>query len=117
MYGLDDRDRLLTYIDGVFMPLARPAQACDVIVNVASFGSNDWNDDGGVCDGLKQVVMGPQCINIASHGFKCGQCGLDLDQATCERVGGIIYCPHCGSEVVKRINPDPGKVCGETDEN
>lgn len=117
MYGLDERDRLLTYIDGVFMPLARPAQACDVIVNVAGFGTNHWDDDGGVCDGLKQVVLGPQCINIAGHGFKCSQCGFDLAQDACERVGGIIYCPHCGSEVVKRINPDPGNVCGDSHEN
>ena len=37
MYGIEDRNNLITYIDGVFMPLARPAQASDVIVNIAGF--------------------------------------------------------------------------------
>lgn len=41
MYGIEDRDNLITYIDGVFMPLARPAQASDVIVNIAGFGTSD----------------------------------------------------------------------------
>ena len=115
MYGIEDRDNLLTYIDGVFMPLARPAQASDVIVNIACFGTDDWVGNDGVCEGLKSVIMGPQCINVASHGFKCGACGYDLNQEACERVGCIKYCPQCGSEVVKTINQDPGKVCGDND--
>ena len=113
MYGIDERNNLITYIDGVFMPLARPAQASDVIVNIAGFGIYDWDDDDGVCDGLKRVIMGPQCVNVAEHGFKCGACGYGLDQEACERVGGIKYCPQCGSEVVKTIDHDPGKTCGE----
>ena len=113
MYGIDERDRLMTYIDGVFIPLARPAQASDVIVNIAGFGTSDWDDPDGVCEGLKRVLMGPQCINVASLGFKCGACGYDLDREACELVGGIKYCPQCGSELVKSINPDPGKTCGE----
>lgn len=113
MYGIEERDNLLTYIDGVFMPLARPAQASDVIVNIAGFGTSNWDDPDGVCEGLKSVLMGPQCINVASRGFKCGACGYDLNQEACERVGGIKYCPQCGSEVIKTINPDPGKTCGE----
>ena len=113
MYGIDERDNLLTYIDGVFMPLARPAQASDVIVNIAGFGTSDWDDHDGVCDGLKSVIMGPQCINVSSHDFKCGACGYSLNKDACERVGGIKYCPQCGSKVLKTINPDPGKMCGE----
>ena len=58
MYGIEERDQLMTYIDGVFVPLARPAAAADVIVNIASFGTNDWEGNGGVCEGLKQVIMG-----------------------------------------------------------
>lgn len=113
MYGIEERDNLLTYIDGVFMPLARPAQASDVIVNIAGFGTDDWDGDDGVVNGLKQVIMGPQCINVASRGFKCGACGFEIDNETCDSVGGINYCPLCGSEVVKSINPDHGKTCGE----
>ena len=113
MYGIEDRDHLLTYIDGVFMPLARPAQASDVIVNIAGFGTSDWDDHDGVCDGLKSVIMGPQCFNAALKGFECSECDYKLDQDDCDRVGGIKYCPQCGSEVVKTIDPDPGKVCGE----
>lgn len=113
MYGIDERDRLMTYIDGVFMSLARPAQASDVIVNIAGFGTSDWDDPDGVCEGLKRVLMGAQCINVASRGFKCSACGYELDQEACELVGGIEYCPQCGSELVKSINPDPGKTCGE----
>lgn len=111
MYGIEERDNLLTYIDGVFMPLARPAQASDVIVNIAGFGTSDWDNNDGVCEGIKSVIMGPQCINAASHGFKCGGCGFELDQETCERVGGIKYCPQCGSEVVKSADLYPGKAC------
>lgn len=117
MYGINERNQLMTYVDGVFVPLARPTAAADVIVNIAGFGTCHWDDEDGVCEGLKQVIMGPQCINIAGHGFKCSQCDFDLAQDACERVGGIIYCPHCGSEVVKRINPDHDKVCGESHEN
>lgn len=112
MYGIKDRDQLLTYVDGVFMPVARPANASDVIVNVASFGTNDWEGDGGVCEGLKQVIMGPQCINTAGNGFICSACGFDLAQDACERVGSIIYCPHCGSKVVDSVNV-ANKVCGD----
>ena len=115
MYGIKDRDNLLTYIDGVFMPLARPAQASDVIVNIAGFGTDDWDGNDGVCEGLKSVIMGPQCINVASHGFKCCACGYELNQEDCERVGCIKYRPQCGSEVVKTINQDSGNVCGEND--
>ena len=115
MYGINERDNLLTYIDGVFMPLARPAQASDVIVNIAGFGTSDWDDPKGVCDGLKSVIMGPQCINVADHGFKCGACGCEFDQEVRDSVCGINYCPLCGSEVVKNINQDSGKVCGDND--
>lgn len=111
MYGIEDRDNLLTYIDGVFMPLARPAQASDVIVNIAGFGTDDWDGDDGVANGLKQVIMGPQCVNVAEHGFKCGSCGFEIDNETCDSVGCIKYCPQCGSEVVKSIDPDQGKAC------
>ena len=113
MYGINERDNLLTYIDGVFMQLARPAQASDVIVNIAGFGTDDWDNNDGVCEGLKSVIMGPQCVNVAAHGFKCGACGFEIDNETCDRVGGINYCPLCGSEVTKSINPDPGNTCGE----
>ena len=115
MYGIEDRNNLLTYIDGVFMPLARPAQASDVIVNIAGFGTDDWDGNDGVCEGLKSVIMGPQCINVASHGFKCCACGYELNQEDCERVGCIKYRPQCGSEVVKTINQDSGNVCGDND--
>ena len=115
MYGIEDRDNLITYIDGVFMPLARPAQASDVIVNIAGFGTDDWDGNDGVCEGLKSVIIGPKCINVAGNGFKCGACGYDLNLQACERVGGINYCPKCGSEVVKTINQDSGKVCGDND--
>lgn len=115
MYGIEERDNLLTYIDGVFMQLARPAQASDVIVNIAGFGTSDWDNNDGVYEGLKSVIMGPQCINVAPHGFKCGACGFELDQDTCESVGGIKYCPQCGSDVVKSINHDHCKTCGECD--
>lgn len=111
MYGIEERDNLLTYIDGVFMQLARPAQASDVIVNIAGFGTDDWDGDDGVANGLKQVIIGPQCINVASRGFKCGACGFELDQDTCERIGNINYCPLCGSEVVKSADLYPGKAC------
>ena len=113
MYGINERDNLITYIDGVFMPLARPARASDVIVNIAGFGTSDWDNNDGVCEGLKSVIMGPQCINVAPRGFKCGACGYELDNETCDIVGGINYCPLCGSEVTKNINPDPGKTCGD----
>ena len=113
MYGIDERDRLMTYIDGVFMPLARPAQASDVIVNIAGFGTSDWDDPDGVCEGLKSVIMGPQCINVADHGFKCGACGYEPDQEVCESIGVINYCPLCGSKVFKNINQNPVKTCGE----
>lgn len=113
MYGIEERDNLLTYIDGVFMPLARPAQASDVIVNIAGFGTSDWDDNDGVCEGLKSVIMGPQCINVSSRGFKCGACGYGLDNEACDSIGGIKYCPQCGSEVVKTIDPDTGKTCGD----
>ena len=116
MYGIEDRNNLITYIDGVFMPLARPAQASDVIVNIAGFGTSDWDGNDGVCDGLKSVIMGPQCIHVAGHGLTCGSCGYDLNQHVCERICGIKYCPQCGSKVVKTINPDPGKTCGDNDE-
>ena len=115
MYGIEDRENLLTYIDGVFMPLARPAQASDVIVNIAGFGTSDWDDNDGVCEGLKSVIMGPQCINVSDRGFKCGACGYELNNEDCDIVGGINYCPMCGSEVVKSINNDPGKTCGDND--
>lgn len=111
MYGIEERDNLLTYINGVFMPLARPAQASDVIVNIAGFGTSDWDDNDGVCEGLKSVIMGPQCINVAPHGFKCGACGFDLEQSTCELIGSINYCPLCGSEVVKSADLYTGKDC------
>ena len=113
MYGIEDRDNLITYIDGVFMPLARPAQASDVIVNIAGFGTSNWDDPDGVCEGLKSVIMGPQCINVSSHGFKCCSCGYELNNEVCDLVGGINYCPQCGSEVIKNINQDSGNVCGE----
>ncbi len=113
MYGIGERDNLITYINGVFMPLARPSQASDVIVNIAGFGTDDWDNNDGVCEGLKSVIMGPQCINVDPHDFKCGACGFELDQESCELVGCIKYCPQCGSEIVKNINQDPGKVCGE----
>ena len=113
MYGIEDRDNLITYIDGVFMPLARPAQASDVIVNIAGFGTSNWDDPDGVCEGLKSVIMGPQCINVSSHGFKCGSCGYELNNEVCDLVGGINYCQQCGSEVIKNINQDSGNVCGE----
>ena len=113
MYGIEERDNLLTYIDGVFMPLARPSQASEVIVNIAGFGTDDWDNNDGVREGLKSVIMGPQCINVDPHGFKCGACGFEIDNETCDRVGCINYCPLCGSEVVKNINPDPVKTCGE----
>ena len=109
MYGIEERDNLLTYIDGVFMPLARPAQASDVIVNIAGFGTDDWDNNDGVCEGLKSVIMGPQCINVAPHGFKCGACGFELDHGTYESVGAIKYCPQCGSAIVR----PSGKTCGE----
>lgn len=115
MYGIEERDNLLTYIDGVFIPLARPAQASDVIVNIAGFGTDDWDGDDGVANGLKQVIMGPQCINVSSRGFKCGACGYELDNEVCDLVCGINYCPLCGSEVVKSINHDHCKTCGECD--
>lgn len=115
MYGIKDRENLITYIDGVFMPLARPAQASDVIVNIAGFGTSDWDDNDGVCDGLKSVIMGPQCINTSSHCFKCGACGYELNNEACDLVGGINYCPMCGSEVTKNIKPDTGKTCGDND--
>ena len=115
MYGIEDRDNLITYIDGVFMPLARPAQASDVIVNIAGFGTDDWDGNNGVCEGLKSVIMGPKCINVSDHGFKCDACGYELNNEACDLVGGINYCPLCGSEVTKNINQDSGKVCGDND--
>lgn len=115
MYGINERDNLITYIDGVFMPLARPTKACDVIVNIAGFGTSDWDNNDGVCEGLKSVIMGPQCINVAPHGFKCGACGYELNNEACDLVGGINYCPLCGSEITKNINLDPVKVCGDCD--
>lgn len=113
MYGIDTRIDLLRYIDSVFMPLARPAQASDVIVNVACFGTDDWECDGGVAKGLKRVIAGPQCFNAALHGFECSECAYKLDQDACETIGEICYCPRCGSEVVR----PSGKVCGDSHEN
>ena len=113
MYGIEERENLITYIDGVFMPLARPAQASDVIVNIAGFGTSDWDNNNGVCEGLKSVIMGPQCINVAAHGFKCGACGFDVEQEVLEVIGPINYCPMCGSEITKYVNTDTGKTCGE----
>ena len=113
MYGIEERDQLMTYIDGVFVPLARPAAAADVIVNIASFGTSDWEGEGGVCEGLKQVIMGPQCFNTALHGFECSACDYKLDQDACETIGKIYYCPQCGSEVVR----PSGKACGESHED
>lgn len=109
MYGIKDRDNLITYIDGVFMPLARPAQASDVIVNIAGFGTSNWDDPDGVCEGLKSVIMGPQCFNAALHGFECSECDYKLDQDDCERLGDFCYCPKCGSAIVM----PSGNVCGE----
>lgn len=110
MYEIDNRIDLLRYIDAVFMPLARPAAASDVIVNVACFGTDDWECDGGVAKGLKRVIAGPQCFNAATHGFKCSACGFELDEDTCERVGHIVYCMGCGSEVTIAT---PCKVCDD----
>ena len=115
MYGIEDRDNLLTYINCVFMPLARPAQASDVIVNIAGFGSSNWDDPDGVCEGLKSVIMGPKCINVDGHGFKCSACGYELDNEVFDLVGGINYCPLCGSEITNSVNPDAGKTCGDND--
>ena len=115
MYGIEDRDNLITYIDGVFMPLARPAQASDVIVNIAGFGTDDWDGNDGVCEGLKRVIMGPQCINVDGYGFKCGTCGYDVEQEVLECTGSFNYCPQCGSEITKYVDPDSGKVCGDND--
>lgn len=115
MYGINERDNLITYIDGVFMPLARPAQASDVIVNIAGFGTSDWDDNDGVCEGLKRVIMGPQCINVAPHGFKCSSCGFDIEFEVLEVMGTVNYCPICGSKITKCINQDTCKTCGECD--
>ena len=111
MYGIDTRIDLLRYIDSVFMPLARPAQASDVIVNIACFGTDDWECDGGVAKGLKRVIMGPQCFNAAPHGFECSECDYKLDQDDYERLGDFGYCPQCGSAIVR----PSGKVCGDND--
>lgn len=111
MYGIEERDNLLTYIDGVFMPLARPAQASDVIVNIAGFGTSDWDDNDGVCEGLKSVIMGPQCFNAALHGFECSECDYKLDQDDFERLCDFGYCPQCGSAIVR----PSGKTCGDND--
>ena len=113
MYGIDERDQLMTYIDGVFVPLARPTAAADVIVNVAGFGTCHWDDEDGVCEGLKQVIMGPQCFNAALHGFECSECAYELDQDDCERLGDFGYCPQCGSAIIR----PSGKTCGESNEN
>lgn len=109
MYGIEERDNLLAYIDGVFMPLARPAQASDVIVNIAGFGTEDWECDCGVAKGLKRVIGGTQCFNAAPHGFECSECDYKIDQDDCERLGDFGYCPQCGSEIVR----PSGKVCDE----
>ena len=113
MYGIEERDNLLKYIDGVFMPLARPAQASDVIVNIAGFGTSNWDDNDSVCEGLKSVIMGPKCVNVDGHGFKCSSCGYEVEFEVLECTGAFMYCPICGSEITKYVNPDPGKKCGE----
>lgn len=102
MYTIEDRRNLKAYLEAVFMPLARPMAAADVIVNVASFGTDDWDEDHGVQEGLQRVVMGPTCHNVAEdgEGFTCSVCDLELDQDACESIGDIRYCPHCGSEVI-----------------
>lgn len=116
MYGIENRSDLLKYIDAMFMPLARPAAASDVIVNIAGFGTDDWDGDNGVANGLKRVIMGPQCINVSAHGFKCGACGFEIDNETCDRVGCINCCPLCGSEVVKSADLYQDKACGRDEE-
>lgn len=114
MYGINERNQLMTYVDGVFVPLARPAAAADVIVNIAGFGTCHWDDEDGVCEGLKQVIMGPQCINVAKQGFKCSQCGFYTHEEGNDRMEWIKYCPDCGCEVVEAV---PGVACGESHEN
>lgn len=109
MYGIENRSDLLKYIDAVFMPLARPAAASDVIVNIAGFGTDDWEGDDGVANGLKQVIMGPQCFNIAKQGFKCSQCGFYTYEVGNDRMEWIKYCPSCGCKVVEA----PDKSCGD----
>lgn len=109
MYEIDTRIDLLRYIDAVFMPLARPAAASDVIVNIAGFGTDDWEGDDGVAKGLKRIIAGPQCFNAARNGFKCSACGFELKQEVCEGIGHIGYCPACGSEVLIA----PSKSCGD----
>lgn len=113
MYTLEERINLMNYLNSAFMPVPRPIEASDMIVNVAGFGADDWEAENGVLEGLKRVVMGPVCVNAAKHGFKCSACGCELPQETLEQFDRIKYCPQCGSEVVKAINPDPGKTCGE----
>ena len=115
MYGIEDRDNLLTYIDGVLMPLARPAQASDVIVNIAGFGTDNWDGNDGVCEGLKSVIMGPKCINVDGHGFKCSECGFEIELEVLEVMGSVNYCPICGSEIANCVDPDTGKACGDND--
>ena len=109
MYGIEHRSDLLKYIDAVFMPLARPAAASDVIVNIAGFGTDDWEGDDGVANGLKQVIMGPQCFNVAEQGFECSQCGFCTREEGNDRMWWIKYCPSCGCKVVEA----PGKSCGD----
>lgn len=103
MYTLEERINLMNYLNAAFMPLPRPTSASDLIVNVAGFGTNDWDEDGGVLDGLSRIVMGPVCFNVASEGegFKCSVCGCELSQEALEKFGRIRHCPDCGSEVVK----------------
>ena len=115
MYGIKERNNLLTYINSVFMPLARPAQASDVIVNIAGFGTDNWDDNDGVCEGLKSVIMGPKCINVDGYGFKCGTCGFEIEPEVLEVMGSANYCPLCGSEITNDVDQDSGKVCGDND--
>lgn len=100
MYTLEERINLMNYLNAVFMPLPRPTAASDMIVNVAGFGTDNWEVENGVLEGLQRVVMGPVCINAAKHGFKCSACGCELPQETLEKFGRIRHCPDCGSEVV-----------------
>ena len=115
MYGIEDRDNLLTYIDGVFMPLARPAQASDVIVNIAGFSTDNWDGNDGVRKKKKSVIMGPKCINVDGYGFKCSACGFEIEVEVLEVMGSANYCPMCGSEITKYVDHDPGKTCGDND--
>lgn len=109
MYTLEERINLMNYLNSAFMPLPRPTAASDLIVNVAGFGTSNWEVENGVLEGLQRVVMGPVCFNADKHGFKCSACGCEIPQETLEKFGRIRHCPDCGSEVVAKEAVDDGR--------